>query len=691
MADRIKGITIEIGGDTTKLQSALKGVDKQLRETQSTLRDVNKLLKLDPGNTELLTQKQKNLESAISGTKERLEQLKAAQSGVEKGTAEWDALQREIIATEQSLESLKKEYKDFGSVAAQQVAAAGQKMQELGGKVENVAKAFAPISAAAGGTLTAIGGLAYKAVTASDDLNTLAKQTGISTAELQKMQYASDLIDVSLNDITGALRKMKGKMDEGNASFERLGVSVTNADGSLRSANDVFNDSLVALSRISNETERDQIAMELFGKGADSLAGIIDDGGAALREYGDEAERLGLIMSQDTLDALNEVNDTIDRSKAIIGGSLAQFGATAAQVLAPAIEQIASGIDVVTGKLRNLSPEQTETIMGVLGVVAAIAPLLTIGGKLITGIGRFLTFAPKVAAVLGGINPVALAVVAGIAAVVAIGVTLYKNWDKITKWWQDNVIAKFKKGGEELRQDWESIKTTASNLWSGMKAGWEKVKTGISSVLDSTKTAVKTRLDSIKNAFVENGGGVKGAVAAAWTGIKQYYTDGFNGLNALTGGKLGELAAKFASIFSNILSTVSSAVDRIKSAFNFSWSLPHIKLPHFRVQGGKSPYGLGGQGYLPSIRVDWYKKAYENAVMFTSPTVLQTAGGYKGFGDGHGAEIVLGLEKLRQLVGTAGGVVINVYSTPGQNVDELADKIQQRFVALQKQREAAYA
>ena len=691
MADRIKGITIEIGGDTTKLQSALKGVDKQLRETQSTLRDVNKLLKLDPGNTELLTQKQKNLESAISGTKERLEQLKAAQSGVEQGTAEWDALQREIIATEQSLESLKKEYKDFGSVAAQQVAAAGQKMQELGGKVENVAKAFAPISAAAGGTLTAIGGLAYKAVTASDDLNTLAKQTGISTAELQKMQYASDLIDVSLNDITGALRKMKSKMDEGNASFERLGVSVTNADGSLRSANDVFNDSLVALSRISNETERDQIAMELFGKGADSLAGIIDDGGAALRQYGDEAERLGLIMSQDTLDALNEVNDTIDRSKAVIGGSLAQFGATAAQVLAPAIEQIASGIDVVTEKLRNLSPEQTETIIGVLGVIAAIAPLLSIGGKLVTGIGQFLTYAPKVAAVLGGINPVALAVVAGIAAVVAIGVTLYKNWDKITKWWQDNVVAKFKQGGEELRQDWENIKTTANNLWNGMKAGWEKVKTGISGVLDTTKNAVKTRLDNIKSAFEQNGGGIRGVVAAAWTGIKQYYTDAFNGLNALTGGKLGEIAGKFSSIFSNILSTVSSAVSRLKGMFNFSWSLPHVKLPHFRVQGGQWPYGLGGQGRLPSIKVDWYKKAYDNPVMFTSPTVLQTQGGYKGFGDGHGAEIVLGLEKLRQLVGTTGGVVINVYSTPGQNVDELADKIQQRFVALQKQREAAYA
>ena len=635
MSDRIKGITIEIGGDTTKLQTSLKGVDKQLRNTQSTLRDVNKLLKLDPGNTELLTQKQKNLESAISGTKERLEQLKAAQSGVEKGTAEWDALQREIIATEQSLESLEKEYKNFGSVAAQQIAAAGQKMEEIGGKVEAVGKAFAPISAAAGGALTSIGALAYKSVTAADDLNTLSKQTGISTDELQRMQYAADLVDVSVDDITAALRKMKPKLDENNETFATLGVSVTNADGSLRDATDVFYDSLKALSGISNETERDKIAMELFGKSADSLAGIIDDGGAALKEYGDEAERLGLVMSEDTLSALNEANDTIDRSKAIVGGSLAQLGATAAQVLAPALEKVAGVIDKVSEKLRNLTPEQTETIMKILGIVAAITPLLTVGGKVISGIGKIMTLAPKLITIVSAINPVTLAVVAGIAAVIAIGVALYKNWD--------------------------TIKEKAAEVWQNIKTGWENAKTSVVNTVTALKDGVVNTWENMK-ARVE---GIIDTVRGKIDGFKQ---------------KFEELKA-----------TVTGAIDRIKEKFNFSWSLPHIKLPHFRVTPGQAPYGIGGKGYLPSISVDWYKKAYTDPVIFTSPTVLQTPQGYKDFGDGNGAEIVMGLNKLRQLVGTSGDVVINVYSTPGQNVDELADKIQQRFVALQKQREVAYA
>ena len=106
MASRIKGITVEIGGDTTKLQTALQGVNKEIKNTQSQLKDVEKLLKLDPGNTELLAQKQKLLSDAIGETKEKLETLKTAAAqaneALSKGEIskdQYDALQRELIAT----------------------------------------------------------------------------------------------------------------------------------------------------------------------------------------------------------------------------------------------------------------------------------------------------------------------------------------------------------------------------------------------------------------------------------------------------------------------------------------------------------------------------------------------------------------------------------------------------------------
>ena len=147
MANRIKGITVEIGGDTTKLQTALKDVNSEIKNTQSQLKDVERLLKLDPGNTELLSQKYKTLQQEIQATKEKLNTLKEASKQADQalkdGTIsqeQYDALQREIAETEQSLKSLEQEYKNFGSVQAQEIAAAGEKMKEFGSKVESAGK-----------------------------------------------------------------------------------------------------------------------------------------------------------------------------------------------------------------------------------------------------------------------------------------------------------------------------------------------------------------------------------------------------------------------------------------------------------------------------------------------------------------------------------------------------------------------
>lgn len=665
MASRIQGITIEIDGETTGLAKALKGIDGQLKESQKSLKDIDKLLKLNPASTELLTQKQKQLETAIKGTKDRLTELKNAQSQVEQGTDEWDRLQREIIATEQNLKQLEQQYRDFGSVAAQQIAVVGQKMQDVGSGIEKAGKAFAPVSTAAGGALTAIGGLAYKSVVAADDLNTLSKQTGISTDELQKMQYAADRVDVSVTDITGALRKMKTRMDKSNETFATLGVSVVNADGSLRDATDVFYDSIKALSGIENETERDKVAMELFGKSADSLAGIIDDGGAALKDYGDEAENLGLIMSGDTLNALNEVNDTIDRSKAVIGASLAEFGATAAEVLAPAIEKIAGVLDTVTEKLRNLTPEQTQTIMEILGVVAAIAPLLTIGGKLISGIGKVLTIAPKIATaaklVAGAISPGAIGITALIAAVAALTVFVIQHWDEIK---------------EGVKKAVEAVKTA-------VKTAWENMKSAVSSAMEGIRTGVTTAWENVKSGVANAVDGLKQKVSSVWDGIKEKISSVVESIKE----KIDGLKEKFNSV----KNAISQIWNSIVGFFTGGIPSPHIPLPHFQIYPPGWRLADLLQGTIPSLGISWYKKAYENPVMFTSPTVLQTPGGYKGFGDGHGAEIVMGLDKLRQLVGASEGVIINVYSAPGQDINELADAIQQRLVALQKQREVAYA
>lgn len=157
MADRIKGITIEIGGDTTGLSKALSGVNKEISGTQSQLKDVERLLKLDPSNTELLRQKQKLLADAVSETKDKLETLKSAEKQAQDQFKEgkiseeqYDALKREIIDTEQKLKSLE-DQAGKSNVTLQQISAVGDKFQEVGQKIEGVGKKLLPISAAVGG------------------------------------------------------------------------------------------------------------------------------------------------------------------------------------------------------------------------------------------------------------------------------------------------------------------------------------------------------------------------------------------------------------------------------------------------------------------------------------------------------------------------------------------------------------
>ena len=534
MAGRISGITIEIGGDTTKLQTALKGVDGQLKQTQTALKDINKLLKLNPANTELLTQKQKNLEKAIQQTKDRLKQLKDAQKGVKEGSAEWDALQREIIETEQQLKSLENELRTFGSVGAQQIAVAGKAMQEFGEKCQEAASKFAPISAGAGALAGALVGLGVNSVRTADDLNTLSKQTGLSTDTLQKMQYAADLIDVPFENISGAVTKMKKSMAGSGKPFEELGVSVTDAEGNMRDAESVFFDTIQALSEIPNEVERDQAAYEIFGKSADELAGIIDDGGEAFRKYGKEAEDLGLVLSGETLDALNETNDAIDKSKAQLKAAVMQLGGTIASGLAPVVENLSKLVERFIGWLQKLTPEQTNTIITIALVVAAIAPLLSIIAKLGGLIGGILRLAPAiVSAFTFLLSPIGL-IIAGIAALIAIGIALYTHWDQVKEWaiqtWEniklavttavDNARAKIEEWiistGEKMTEFVNTVRTKI-----------EEFATQIGDWIDTN--LVQPALNAIKE-FVNVGrmvvDNIKSGISRAWSGL----TSWFNGI-----------------------------------------------------------------------------------------------------------------------------------------------------------------
>ena len=586
MADRIKGLTIEIDGNTTKLSKALEGVNKDIKNTQTQLKDVERLLKVDPGNIELLRQKQELLTKAVADTKDKLSTLKDAMSqmdanGVDKSSAEYQALQREIIATENSLKDLEKAAAS-SNATMQKVA---QVAKDVAAGADKVASATKGISTAAAGGLVALGGIAVKAGQDADELNTLAQQTGLSTEALQKMSYASNLIDVDLGTITGAIKKMKKGLDKNADTFEQIGVAVKDANGEYRNTEDIFNDVVVALGKIDNETERDIVTMDLFGASADSLAGILDDGGAALKALGDEAQNKGLIISQEDLDKANEFNDSLDKLKAQLSGSFGQAAVKVAEALTPVLEKVAEVITVIADKISTLSPETLQIITVVLAVIAAISPIASIIGGIATAISVLTPIIATINAVIAA-NPVVLIIMAIIAAIALLVVAvkaIIEHWDQIKEKAQEiwgAVVEKFTAIKDAVVEKFNAVKEKVTEVFTNIKdAAAEKfnaVKEGIGTALNAAKEVAGEKLANMKRAFEENGGGIKGAMAATWEGVKGYYTAGFDFINKLTGGKLGEIKDKIFGKFKEIIDAaknwgkdlIQNLIDGIMSMVN---------------------------------------------------------------------------------------------------------------------------
>lgn len=446
MANNIKGITIQIGGETTGLDKALEGVNKEAQKTRDELKEINKSLKFDPGNTELLEQKQRALAEAVRISTERVNMLKQAQKEAAEqlanediGQAQFDALNRELVLAEEYLKRDTEALKGF-NVSAEQAKAA---LDGISSKAEMVAQKTQALSAAAGGLLVAMGAAALKSAAWADDLNTLSKQTGLTTEELQKMEYASELVDVSVDTIAGSMSKMRRAMDstsEGTQqAFAQIGVSVRDSSGQLRDSSEVFYEVLEGLSRVGNETERDTLAMQIFGKSADQLAGIIDDGGASLKALGDEAANLGLVLDQETLDAMNRVNDTIDRLKAQAKADFIKAGASALEALTPVIEDVVSVLSKVLDFIGNLNPKVIEAVAAIALVVASISPIAGAIAKVSGALSTLVTMFPAIGtflAALPGLLPIAGIIAIGVA-IAELANIIYQNWDKIKAKLQD--------------------------------------------------------------------------------------------------------------------------------------------------------------------------------------------------------------------------------------------------------------
>ena len=201
-----------------------------------------------------------------------------------------------------------------------------------------------------------------------------------------------------------------------------------------------------------------------------------------------------------------------------------------------------------------------------------------------------------------------------------------------------------------------TIKTTISNVWNAIKTAVSNVlntiKTIISTAWNSVSSTVSSVLNTIKSTVSNVWNNVKTTVSNAIDGVKTSISTGMNNAKSAVSSVLDGIKSKFTTIWDNCKSIVSNAVTALKNALKFEWSLPNLKLPHISVSGGEAPYGIGGKGSLPSFSIEWYKKAYDNAMVLSSPTIFGFSGNsFLGGGDGNGNEIVAGESHLMNLIG----------------------------------------
>ena len=326
MAANIKGITIEIGGDTTKLQKALSGVNKSLKDTQRQLKDVDKLLKLDPKNTTLLTQKQDLLRKAIEDTKSKLdterEALKQlqAQDKTEEVTKQMNELERQIIEDEQALKSAQKQLKEFGSVGTQQAKVVGEQMQKAGKAMQDVGSNLtthvtAPIVAAGGAALAA-----FNEVDKGYDI--VIKKTGAAGDAAQEMY---DIVDNLATSIPTDFETAGEAVGEVNTRFGLTGDALEElSEQFIKFAK--LND-----TDVSTSIDEVQKALSAFGLGAEDAEGLLDQLNATGQATGVSVDTLtsGLIQNGT---AFQELGLDIDQSVALMG-ELEKSGANGETVM----------------------------------------------------------------------------------------------------------------------------------------------------------------------------------------------------------------------------------------------------------------------------------------------------------------------------------------------------------------------
>lgn len=535
---------------------------------------------------------------------------------------------------------------------------------------------------------------------------------GVMTATGQKTGVSMETLEGSLSKNGSTLKEMGLSLGQSVTllgNMEANGVDTSTAMTALSKANQaavkegksldtVLKDGISSIKNAKTQTDALAIATDLFGKkGATEMTQAIREGRFSVDDLNTSIGNYSTTV-QDTYEETLDPWDKMTVSMNQLKQAGAELASELFETLKPVIDQVVDAVKSFTKWFNSLSDGQKQLIIKIGLIVAAAAPLLimigsvvssigniiSVGGKLITGFGKITSAISAGGGLISTITTLGTAIApfliggAIIAGIIAAIVLIVKNWDTI------------KKGLQNL---WKGITDFAGNVVKGVKDLGGKIAEGIGNI----KTAIGTKMTEIKTTFSDAWGNIKTQFSQTWQSISgnvrtniQNMVASFNSFKAKVATVFGNILTAITSPFKKAWEAITNFVSNVKNAFKFKIELPKIKLPHIEVKWNN----VGEFFKIPTLSVKWYKKAYDNPMIFNRPTVLQTPYGAKGFGDGNGGEMVYGrnnlMRDIREAVGGTGDITINVYGAEGQNVNQLADAVSRRLTAIQKQRAAAY-
>jgi hypothetical protein len=372
-----------------RLSASMDVLDAEMRKVSAKYADNAESAELSAAKTDLLTQKISLQYDKIDNLKAGLEEAAENYGSNAVETLRWE---KELNNAEAELYKLNGQLKNNTEQIEDTTTAtedAGQSMGNLGDVVNGLtsklgiqlpdsmkqsmnamgsldasslalAGGFAAVATAIVKAEKALISMTKEAASNADDLLTLASVTGMTTDSVQELNYMADLTDVSMDRIKDSLKETTNKMQEAAAgtgdaydAYQRLGVEITNADGSLRSAQDVFYDTIDALGEIKNQTERDALAMDLMSESAQELNPLIDLGGEKMRAYAQEAHDMGYVLDNDALKSLQGVDDAYSRLQNTQEGVKNQLAAEFAPYLEEFYGDVTSGIKYIGDVLQQ--------------------------------------------------------------------------------------------------------------------------------------------------------------------------------------------------------------------------------------------------------------------------------------------------------------------------------------------------